>query len=111
MTKVRPLVLPACLLSTPPLGADFPIERTGMFDFRYLGGRTFVLTVGCGIVTSLMRWFDHLDNASYTMIITGSVCAYLAKTTIERHGEIKADKEKSIAETVATTAPTPLGER
>lgn len=69
------------------------------------GGQTFVLTVGCGFVTSTMRWFDHIDNGSYTAIILASVCAYIAKTTVERHGEIRADVQKTIAAAQVEASP------
>ncbi len=66
-------------------------------NFQIFGGRTFALTAGCGMVVSLMRWFDHLDNGSFTAIIIATVGAYIAATTVQRHTEIRADVQKTIA--------------
>lgn len=76
-----------------------------MLDFSWFGGRTFLLTVGCGFVSSFLLWFGKLDNGSYTAIILASVCAYIAKTTVERHGEIRADVQKVLGGLQAETPP------
>lgn len=74
-------------------------------NFQTFGGRTYLLTVGCGLVTSLMRWFDHLDNGSYTAIITASVCAYITRTIVQNYGEIRADVQKTIAAAQVDSPP------
>jgi len=42
-----------------------------------LGGRKFLLCVGCGAVTSLLLWFDKLESGGYTTIILGTVGAFI----------------------------------
>ena len=73
--------------------------------FNTFGGRTFILTVGCGAVTSAMRWFDHLDNGSWTAVVVASVCAYIAKSTVDEHTKVRADVQKTIAATQAAVSP------
>ena len=72
-------------------------------NFDAVGGRTFILTVGCGVVTSSMRWFDKLDNGSWTAVIVASVCAYIAKSGWDEHTKVRADLQRDIAATQATT--------
>ena len=74
-------------------------------NFDVVGGRTFLLTVGCGLTTSLMRWFDHLDNGSWTAVVVASVCAYIAKSTVDEHTKVRADVQKTIAATQAAAPP------
>lgn len=74
-------------------------------NFERFGGRTFLLTVGCGITTSVMRWFEHLDNPTFGTIITGSVCAYIAKSGWDEHSKTRADVQKSIATKQAESPP------
>lgn len=42
-----------------------------------LGGRKFLLCVGCGAVTSLLLWFGKLESGGYTTIILGTVGAFI----------------------------------
>lgn len=48
------------------------------------GGRRFLLTVGCGIVTSYLLWAGKLDSGSYTAIILGTVGAYIGANTFQK---------------------------
>ncbi len=73
--------------------------------FDVVGGRTFILTVGCGVVTSTMRWFEKLDNGSWTAVIIASVCAYIAKSGWDEHTKVRADLQRDIATTQATASP------
>lgn len=82
-------------------------------DFDAIGGRAFVLAVGCGAVNSVMKWFEHLDNGSYTAIILGTIGCFIAANAIEKHGKIKAETAIATAEIAATgsttTVPGALG--
>jgi hypothetical protein len=74
-------------------------------NFARYGGRTFLLTVGCGVVTSVMRWFDKLDNGSFVAVIMASVCAYIAKSGWDEHSKVRADVQKTIAAKQADAPP------
>jgi hypothetical protein len=60
------------------------------------GGRRFVLAVLVLLTTAVLRWFEHLDNGSFTAVLIASVCAYIAGDTWQRHGETKADVAKTL---------------
>lgn len=39
--------------------------------------KAFLLCLGCNGVTSLLLWFEKLDNGSYTTITLGTTGAYI----------------------------------
>lgn len=58
------------------------------------GGRRFLITLGCGIATTLLQWFGKLDPAgsTYALVVVGTVGAYITGDTVER---VKTPKEVS----------------
>jgi hypothetical protein len=50
------------------------------------GGRRFVVTVGAGMMTSLLQYLGKLDPAgsTYAMVIIGTVGAYIAGNTAQK---------------------------
>lgn len=57
-----------------------------------LGGRRFLLTVGCGAVNAVLLWFGKLDAGSYTAITIATVAVYISGNTYQKREEIRADK-------------------
>ena len=53
----------------------------------------FVLCVGCAAVCAVLLWFGKLDSASFTLIIMGTIGAYVSGGVIERAKELKAQVE------------------
>lgn len=74
-------------------------------DFSTIGGRTFGLVAFVCVSAIVMRWFDHLDNGSFTAIMLGIPGAFVAKSTFERHSEIRADVQKVLGGLQAETPP------
>lgn len=56
----------------------------GGMNINTFGGRRFLLTVGCGAVTSFLLWHGKLDSGSYTAIIIATVGAYIAANTTQK---------------------------
>lgn len=79
--------------------------RERNFNFDALGGRTFLMTLGCGIATSVMRWFDKLDNPTYGLIITSSVCVYIAQNGFTAFVNKRAEVQTTIAKVQAEAGP------
>lgn len=54
-------------------------------NFTILGGRRFVVTMGAGMMTTLLQYMGKLDpaGAAYSMVIIGTVGAYIAGGTID----------------------------
>lgn len=66
-----------------------------------MGGRSFVLCVGCGLVCSILLWFGKLTDGSYLAIILGTVGAYIGSTTYRHRSEVRADVDKTVAAVAA----------
>ncbi len=69
------------------------------------GGRRFVLAILTLLLCSLMRAFGVLSDGGYVTIIMGSVAAYIAAGTFEKHSEIRADVQKTVAAAQVEAAP------
>ena len=51
-----------------------------------LGGRRFIACSGAGIVSTVLLVLHYLDPANFQYIIIGTVGAYIAGNSFERHG-------------------------
>lgn len=71
------------------------------------GGRTFALTVGAGLVTSILLYLGKLDSGGYSTIILGTVGVYITANAYAKGVQINADKEVVIATGTPSPAPTP----
>lgn len=48
------------------------------------GGRRFMLTVGAGIVDTILLWFEKIDQATYSNLTLWTVAAYIAAGTVQK---------------------------
>lgn len=44
----------------------------------YLGGRRFLLALGCGIATSILCWHGKISGDVYATVVIATVGAYIA---------------------------------
>jgi len=51
-----------------------------------IGGRKFVLTAGCGMVTAILQAMGKLDpgGSSYVLVIGGTVSAYITGNVFQK---------------------------
>lgn len=68
-----------------------------------LGGRRFILTVGCGLITSLLCWFGKISDQVYATVILATVAAYIGANTIQKQTEIRESAPFPPAPKVADT--------
>lgn len=60
------------------------ISRNPMHHMRALGGRRFCLTLGCGVVCTVLLWVGKLDPQTFRDIIIGTVAAYITGNTAQK---------------------------
>lgn len=49
-----------------------------------LGGRRFILTMGCGIASTVLVWFDKIDGMTFSAVIIATVAAYITGNTWQK---------------------------
>lgn len=54
-----------------------------------MGGRTFLLTAGCGMATTVLCWNGKIDGGTYAAVIIATVGAYIGGNTVRG---VKQDK-------------------
>ena len=59
---------------------------------EYSGGRRFLITLGSGVMTTLLQWAGKLDPAgtTYAMVILGTVGAYIGGNTWQKKNDLGA---------------------
>lgn len=53
------------------------------------GGRRFVMTMGCGIVSTFLLWFGKISGSEYVTLITLTVVPYIGFNTQQKIQETK----------------------
>lgn len=53
-----------------------------MINLRTVGGRRFVLAIGCGLMTTLLCWFGKIGGEVYAAVIIATVGAYIAGNVV-----------------------------
>ena len=49
-----------------------------------LGGRRFLMTMGCGMACTVLVWFTKIDGSIFRDIVIATVAAYIAGNTIQK---------------------------
>lgn len=52
-------------------------------NFETVGGRKFFLSVGCGVVSTVLLWFGKLTSSDFVMLAGFTVGAYITGGTLE----------------------------
>lgn len=58
-----------------------------------LGGRRFILVLGCGIACTVLVWFAKIDQFVFREVVISVVGAYILGNGFQKHAEIKAAAE------------------
>lgn len=49
-----------------------------------LGGRRFFLTLGCGVMTTLLCWFAKITGEIYATVIIATVGGYITGNVVQK---------------------------
>lgn len=49
-----------------------------------LGGRRFLLSLGAGVVSSVLVWYGKIDGSIYRDVVIGTVGLYIAGNTAQK---------------------------
>lgn len=58
----------------------------------WLGGRRFTLAFGCGVACTVLRAIERLDDATFGVVVLGTVGAYIAGNTYQK---VKGNAQES----------------
>lgn len=66
-----------------------------------LGGRRFIVTLGCGFATTVLQWAGKLDpiGTTYAAVIIATVGAYIAGNVMQKRADTFAGRDVQIAAT------------
>jgi hypothetical protein len=53
------------------------------------GGRRFMITLGAGVVCTILRWFDRIDNTTFSTVVLGTVGIYIAGASYQKGKQIE----------------------
>ena len=49
-----------------------------------IGGRRFIMTMGCGIVCTFLVWFGKIDGAIFRDVLIATVAVYIGGNTYQK---------------------------
>jgi len=55
------------------------------------GGRRFLMTMGCGVVSSALLWFGKISGSEYVTLVTLTVVPYIGFNTQQKIQGLKND--------------------
>jgi hypothetical protein len=58
-------------------------------DFAAVGGRRFILCMGCGLAVTALVWFGKIDGPVFRDIILGTIGVYVLGNTGQKVFEMK----------------------
>jgi hypothetical protein len=55
--------------------------------YSKLISRKFIITLGCSIMTTVLIWFGKIDPSTYSLVILGTVGAYITGNIMTKSKE------------------------
>lgn len=53
-----------------------------MVNLKTLGGRRFILALGCGFVTSVLCWFGKIGDGVYATVVIATVGSFITGNVV-----------------------------
>jgi hypothetical protein len=53
-------------------------------NFDTIGGRRFIMTMGCGIACTVLVWHSKISDAIFRDIVIATVAAYIAGNVVQK---------------------------
>ena len=73
-----------------------------------LGGRRYIMCVGSGVVSTGLLMLHYLDPSNFQIIILGTIGAYIAGNSFERHGPDEDYSSRQVRMSVSGPGPDPV---
>lgn len=58
-------------------------------NLQRLGGRRFILALGCGFVTALLCWFGKVSGEVYATVVIATVGGFITGNVLEERDKRK----------------------
>jgi hypothetical protein len=55
-----------------------------------MGGRRFLMTMGCGIACTMLVWFGKIEGGIFRDVVIATVAVYIAGNTYQKKVEAQA---------------------
>lgn len=53
-------------------------------NLEAFGGRRFLMTMGCGVATTALTWFEKISGEIYAAVIIATVAAYITGNGVQK---------------------------
>lgn len=57
-------------------------------NFDTYGGRRFIMTMGCGVATTVLCWFAKISGEVYATVIIATVASYITGNVYQKKVEV-----------------------
>lgn len=72
--------------------SNFTLSEKSKTNMEGYGGRRFLMTMGCGLVSTALLWFGKISGSEYVTLVTLTVVPYIAFNTQQKIQEVKSER-------------------
>ena len=88
-----------------PLWSYLTPENIGRWLSSF-GGRRFLLSLGAGVASSFLVWFEKISDEIYRDVVLATVAAYITGNTFQKIRQTNSQTTVQVAEITGEAPPT-----